>query len=63
MALFHYSSFCAIIEFDRFEAVSLLSEQAVFEDQLPPRVCIKFLVIKFFLVLGTNVISPETQTR
>ena len=63
MAPFHYSSFCAIIEFDRFEAVSLLSEQAVFEDQLPPRVCIKFLVIKFFLVLGTNVISPETQTR
>ena len=52
-----------IIEFDRFEAVSLLSEQAVFEDQLPPRVCMKFLVIKFFLVLGTNVISPETQTR
>ena len=63
MALFHYYSFCAIIKFERFEAVSLLSEQAVFEDQLPPRVCIKFLVIKFFLVLGTNVISPETQTR
>lgn len=63
MVLFHYYSFCAIIEFDRFEAVSLLSEQAVFEDQLPPRVCIKFLVIKFFLVLPTNVISPETQTR
>ena len=52
-----------IIEFYRFEAVSLLSEQAVFEDQLPPRVCIKFLVIKFFLVLATNVISRETQTR
>ena len=63
MALFHYYSFCAVIEFYRFEAVSLLSEQAVFEDQLPPRVCIKFLVIKFFIVIGTNVISPETQTR
>lgn len=63
MALFHYYSFCAIIEFYRFEAVSLLSEQAVFEDHLPPRVGMKFLDVKFFVVLGANVISPGTQTR
>ena len=52
-----------ITEFDRFEAVSLLSEQAVFEDHLPPRVGMKFLDVKFFVVLGANVISPGTQTR
>ena len=30
--------------FTRFQAVSLLSEQVVFEDQFPPRVGIRFLI-------------------